>query len=61
MVKKFLKAERKKWNWYQRWPGINRPKLNPPDEIKLYDWKSKGLAENREAFLGGQSEADEQD
>lgn len=51
MVKKFLKAERKKWKWYQRWPGINRPKLDPPDEIKLYDWRSKAQKENREAFL----------
>jgi hypothetical protein len=32
-IKKFLKTERKKWKWYQRWLGIMTPKVELPDEI----------------------------
>ena len=32
-LKKFLKQERKKWKWYQRWLGIATPKVEPPEEI----------------------------
>lgn len=39
MIRKFLKGERKKWNWYQRWLGISRPKVEYPDEIKNFDWR----------------------
>ena len=38
-IKKFMKQEKKKWKWYQRWLGIMIPKytipkevLNPPEE-----------------------------
>ena len=33
-VKKFMKAEKKKWKWYQRWLGIARPRVELPEEIK---------------------------
>lgn len=32
-LKKFLKTERKKWKWYQRWLGIATPKVELPEEI----------------------------
>ena len=32
-VKKFMKTERKKWKWYQRWLGLFKPKVEIPDEI----------------------------
>jgi hypothetical protein len=38
-LKKFLKAEKKKWNWYQRWLGIATPTLTQPDDLKSYDWR----------------------
>lgn len=50
-VKKFMKLERKKWAWHQRWLGINQPKLTPSNEIAQFDWKSLGEKENREIFL----------
>ena len=31
--KKWLKQEKKSWKWYQRWPGVFRPKLQVPDEV----------------------------
>jgi len=31
--KKWYKQEKKKWKWYQRWLGIARPKLEPPEEV----------------------------
>ena len=31
--KKWYRQEKKKWKWYQRWLGIARPKLQPPDEV----------------------------
>jgi len=31
--KKFLKQERKKWKWYQRWLGIFTPKVELPEEV----------------------------
>ncbi len=32
-IKKFLKQEKKKWKWYQRYLGIFTPKFNLPDEV----------------------------
>ena len=32
-LKKFLKQEKKKWKWYQRWLGIATPKVEIPDEV----------------------------
>ncbi|MBU8932778.1 MAG: hypothetical protein KOO62_02115 [candidate division Zixibacteria bacterium] len=32
-IKKFMKTERKKWKWYQRWLGLFTPKVEIPDEI----------------------------
>ena len=32
-IKKFMKKEKKKWKWYQRWLGIFIPKVNIPDEV----------------------------
>lgn len=32
-MKKWLKEEKKKWKWYQRYLGVFTPKLNPPDEV----------------------------
>ncbi len=32
-IKKFLKAEKKKWKWYQRWLGIMTPKVELPEEV----------------------------
>ena len=31
--RKFLKTERKKWKWYQRWLGIATPKVELPEEV----------------------------
>ena len=32
-IKKFLKSEKKKWKWYQRYLGFFTPKVNYPDEV----------------------------
>jgi len=32
-IKKFLKVEKKKWKWYQRWLGIATPKVQIPEEV----------------------------
>lgn len=32
-IKKFLKQEKKKWKWYQRYLGIFTPKFKLPDEV----------------------------
>ena len=32
-VKKFMKAEKKNWKWYQRYLGIFAPKVKIPDEV----------------------------
>ena len=32
-VKIFLKEEKKKWKWYQRWLGIMTPKVELPEEV----------------------------
>lgn len=40
-VKKFLKEEKKKWKWYQRWLGIMTPKVELPEDM-LKDAKSNG-------------------
>lgn len=39
-LKKFLKTEKKKWKWYQRWLGIMTPKVELPEEVT--DLKSTG-------------------
>lgn len=31
--RKWYRQEKKKWKWYQRYLGVGRPKLNPPDEV----------------------------
>jgi len=46
-LKKFLKAEKKKWKWYQRWLGIATPKLNPPDELRNYDWRTEAREDEK--------------
>ncbi len=33
-VKAYLKTERKKWKWYQRWLGIFTPKVEIPEDIR---------------------------
>jgi hypothetical protein len=33
-IKKYLKVEKKKWKWYQRWLGVKRPRIDIPEEIK---------------------------
>jgi len=32
-LKKFMKAEKKKWKWYQRYLGVARPKVQLPEEL----------------------------
>lgn len=32
-IKKFLKQEKKKWKWYQRYLGVFTPKVEYPEEI----------------------------
>lgn len=32
-IKKFLKQEKKKWKWYQRYLGVFLPKIEYPEEI----------------------------
>jgi hypothetical protein len=32
-IKKFMKVEKKKWRWYQRYFGIARPKVQLPEEL----------------------------
>jgi len=32
-VKKFMKVEKKKWKWYQRYLGLFVPKVELPDEV----------------------------
>ncbi len=32
-LKKYLKTERKKWKWYQRYLGVFTPKVEVPDEV----------------------------
>ena len=44
-VKAFLKTERKKWKWYQRWLGIMTPKVELPEEVL----KTEDTAENKSA------------
>jgi hypothetical protein len=33
-IKKFMKAEKKNWTWYQRWLGIATPKVVLPEELR---------------------------
>lgn len=32
-IRKFLKIEKKKWKWYQRYLGVFTPKVDYPDEV----------------------------
>ena len=32
-IKKFMKQEKKKWKWYQRWLGVFTPKVEIPEEV----------------------------
>jgi hypothetical protein len=32
-VKKFMKQEKKKWKWYQRWLGLFPPKVDIPEDV----------------------------
>ncbi len=32
--KKYIKEERKKWKWYQRYLGISKPRLEVPDDLR---------------------------
>lgn len=50
-VKKLFKTEKKKWKWYQRWLGINQPKVEPPENLKNFDWRKQGYEENKRVFL----------
>ena len=34
-IKKFMKGEKKKWKWYQRYFGIARPKVVLPEELRI--------------------------
>ncbi|MCX6829346.1 MAG: hypothetical protein NT002_08725 [candidate division Zixibacteria bacterium] len=34
-IKKFMKGEKKKWKWYQRYCGIARPKVVLPEELRI--------------------------
>ncbi|MBU0984335.1 MAG: hypothetical protein KKA42_10730 [candidate division Zixibacteria bacterium] len=36
-VKKWVKAEKKKWKWYQRYLGIAVPKYEVPEEVLNHD------------------------
>ncbi|MEW5923198.1 MAG: hypothetical protein AB1746_04350 [Candidatus Zixiibacteriota bacterium] len=33
-IKKFMKAEKKNWKWYQRYLGLFRPKVQLPEELR---------------------------
>jgi hypothetical protein len=33
-IKKFMRAEKKKWRWYQRYLGIARPKVELPENLR---------------------------
>lgn len=41
--KKFMKTERKKWKWYQRYLGLAKPKLHLPDDLQppYVKWKKE--------------------
>jgi len=32
-IKKFMKAEKKNWKWYQRYLGLFKPKIQLPEEL----------------------------
>jgi hypothetical protein len=58
LYKKKLKIERKKWKWYQRYFGINRPRieidpaeLEAPEKGRAKD-KDKNESENKEGEAG---------
>ena len=33
-IKKFMKAEKKNWKWYQRFLGVFKPKVQLPEELR---------------------------
>ncbi len=33
-IKKFMKAEKKNWKWYQRWLGIAAPRVQLPEDLQ---------------------------
>ncbi len=41
--KKYMKTERKKWKWYQRYLGLAKPKLLLPDDLQppYVKWKKE--------------------
>ncbi|HSH00474.1 MAG TPA: hypothetical protein VLB27_10510, partial [candidate division Zixibacteria bacterium] len=60
-VKKLIKEQKKQWKWYQRWLGVNQPKIEPPAELKDFDWRAAGQKENREVFLKSANSNDQRD
>ncbi|MBD3402142.1 hypothetical protein GF420_04550 [candidate division GN15 bacterium] len=46
-VKKFMKAEKKNWKWYQRWLGIRTPKVELPEEIKNMPDRAETVADRK--------------
>ena len=48
-IKKFLKQEKKKWKWYQRYLGVFTPRVEYPEEIVnplVSDSKGSGDTQN---------------
>ncbi len=42
-VRKYIRGEKKKWKWHQRYLGIARPKIILPDELRNppFDFSAK--------------------
>ncbi len=40
-IKKFMRAEKKKWRWYQRYLGIKRPRVEYPEEFRHPPWRKE--------------------
>jgi hypothetical protein len=34
-IRRFMRIEKKKWKWYQRYLGVARPKVDLPEELKV--------------------------
>lgn len=48
LYKKKLKVERKKWKWYQRWLGINQPRIEiTAAELEAMDKKKKDKKDDK--------------
>jgi hypothetical protein len=56
-IKKFYKAEKKNWKWYQRYLGILRPKVKIPDEILDPPKKSDAVEKRDDRGKPGSPEA----